>query len=96
MVVRANAAVMAGAGAMLAFGRLPRLAGAVLAITMVPTTYAGHPFWQEKDPDIRRQQRNPLPQEPGPARRRDARRGRHRGPAGLGLARPAGREGRTA
>jgi hypothetical protein len=24
---------------------------------MVPTTYAGHPFWQEKDPDIRRQQR---------------------------------------
>jgi uncharacterized membrane protein YphA (DoxX/SURF4 family) len=57
LVVRANAAVMAGAGAMLAFGRLPRLAGAVLAVTMVPTTYAGHPFWQEKDPDIRRQQR---------------------------------------
>ena len=54
LVVRANAAVMAGAGAMLAFGRLPRLAGAVLAVTMVPTTYAGHPFWQEKDPDIRR------------------------------------------
>src|SRR6185295_17744001 len=57
LVVRANAAVMAGAGAMLAFGRMPRLAGAVLAVTMVPTTYAGHPFWQEKDPDIRRQQR---------------------------------------
>jgi uncharacterized membrane protein YphA (DoxX/SURF4 family) len=56
-LVRANAAVMAGAGLMLAFGRMPRLAGAVLAVTTVPTTYAGHPFWQEKDPDLRRQQR---------------------------------------
>jgi putative oxidoreductase len=56
-IVRANAAVMTGAGVMLAFGRFPRLAGAVLAATMVPTTYAGHPFWQEKDPDLRRQQR---------------------------------------
>lgn len=57
LIIRANGAVMAGAGLLLATGRLPRLAGALLAATMVPTTWAGHPFWQEKDPATRRQQR---------------------------------------
>ena len=52
--VRGNGAVMAGAGALLAIGRLPRLASLVLAVTLVPTTYAEHAFWTEKDPQARR------------------------------------------
>jgi uncharacterized membrane protein YphA (DoxX/SURF4 family) len=57
MLVRANGAAMAGAGALLAVGRLPRLSSMVLAATLVPTTYAGHRFWEVKDPEQKRQQR---------------------------------------
>ena len=39
-----------GAGALFATGRLPRTARTVLAATLVPTTVAGHPFWEEDDP----------------------------------------------
>jgi putative oxidoreductase len=53
LLVRANGATMAIAGAMLATGRLPRLAGVLLAGTLVPTTYVGHPFWTETDPKRR-------------------------------------------
>jgi uncharacterized membrane protein YphA (DoxX/SURF4 family) len=56
-LVRANGAAMAGAGALLALGRLPRLSSLVLATTLVPTTYAGHRFWEVKDPAQRRTQR---------------------------------------
>lgn len=56
-LVRLNAAVQLGAGLMLATGRLPRVAAGVLAGTLVPTTIVGHPFWTEKDPGLRRQQR---------------------------------------
>ncbi|GAB2675484.1 DoxX family membrane protein [Thalassiella azotivora] len=56
-LVRANGAAMAGAGALLALGRLPRLSAVVLAATIVPTTYAGHQFWAESDPERKRQQR---------------------------------------
>jgi putative oxidoreductase len=54
---RANGAVMAGAGVLLALGRLPRLSSLALVATLVPTTYAEHAFWQEKDPQARRAQR---------------------------------------
>ena len=54
--VRVNAAVQVGAGLLLATGRLPRLASAALAATLVPTTIAGHPFW-EAEGDERRVQR---------------------------------------
>ena len=47
LLIRANGAVMVGAGAMLATGRLPRLAALVLAGTLVPTTVAGHRFWEK-------------------------------------------------
>ena len=57
LLVRANGAAMAGAGTLFAIGRLPRLSALVLAATIVPTTYAAHPFWAEKDPEQRRQQR---------------------------------------
>lgn len=56
LMVRANGATMALAGIALATGRLPRVAGGLLAASLVPTTYAGHPFWTESDPDKRRQQ----------------------------------------
>ena len=57
LLVRANGAAMVGAGALLALGRLPRLASTVLAATLVPTTVAAHSFWNEQDPKVRAQQK---------------------------------------
>jgi putative oxidoreductase len=57
LLVRANGVAMLGAGTLLAFGRLPRLASAVLAATVVPTTIAAHPFWSEQDPQARARQK---------------------------------------
>lgn len=51
--VKLNGAAMLGAGALLAIGRLPRLSSTVLAATLVPTTFAGHRFWENEDPDQR-------------------------------------------
>src|SRR3954447_19856668 len=56
-LVRINGAAMVTAGTLLATSRLPRIAAAVLAATLVPTTLAGHRFWQADDPAQRRQQR---------------------------------------
>jgi uncharacterized membrane protein YphA (DoxX/SURF4 family) len=47
LLVRANGVAMVIAGSALAFGRWPRVAAAVLAAMLVPTTLVGHPFWQE-------------------------------------------------
>src|SRR4029453_7178771 len=57
VAVQLNGAAMLAAGAALALGIWPRLAAGVLAGSLVPTTLAGHPYWQEKDPAARRQQR---------------------------------------
>jgi uncharacterized membrane protein YphA (DoxX/SURF4 family) len=57
LLVRANGAAMVVAGSALALGRWPRAAAAVLASSLVPTTLAGHPFWQETDPASRAAQR---------------------------------------
>ena len=46
-----------GAGLMLALGRFPRLSSALLAGSLVPTTLAGHRFWEEQDEMKRAQQR---------------------------------------
>lgn len=56
-LVRLNAGVQIGAGLALATGRLPRLSAAVLAASMVPTTMAGHRFWEAQDPAQRGQQK---------------------------------------
>jgi putative oxidoreductase len=56
-LVRVNALAQIGAGAALATGRSPRLASAVLAASLVPTTVAGHPFWEESDPAAKNAQR---------------------------------------
>ncbi|WP_446665659.1 DoxX family protein [Flexivirga sp. B27] len=54
--VRVNGAVHVVGGLLLATGKFPRVASSVLAATLVPTTLAGHPFWQEDDPAKRAQQ----------------------------------------
>jgi putative oxidoreductase len=56
-LVRINAAVQVVGGAMLATGRAPRLASLALATSLVPTTIAGHRFWEESDPLQRSNQR---------------------------------------
>lgn len=57
LVVRANGAAMVAGGVALAAGVLPRAAAAGLALSLIPTTQAGHPFWTESDPAKRAQQR---------------------------------------
>jgi putative oxidoreductase len=44
--VKIDAAVKVGAGALFALGRLPRLSALTLAASIVPTTLAGHRFWE--------------------------------------------------
>ncbi|MDQ7907075.1 DoxX family protein [Phytohabitans sp. ZYX-F-186] len=56
-LVRINGAVQVLAGLLLASGRGSRVAAAVLAGTLVPTTLAGHAFWERDDPAERRAQR---------------------------------------
>ena len=55
--VRLNGAVQLGAGALLAAGWLPRLSALALAGSLIPTTLAGHRYWDEEDPQLRAQQR---------------------------------------
>jgi uncharacterized membrane protein YphA (DoxX/SURF4 family) len=57
LLVRVNGAVMVLGGLMLSSGRMPRLAAAALAATLVPTTLGGHAFWEIEDPQQRAQQR---------------------------------------
>ena len=58
--VKLNAAVHLGAGALLAAGVMSRLAATALALSMVPTTIAGHRFWEIDDPAKRSMQRTQL------------------------------------
>jgi uncharacterized membrane protein YphA (DoxX/SURF4 family) len=55
-LVRVNAGVHIAAGLALASGRAPRLSSLVLAATLVPTTAAGHRFWEESDPALKANQ----------------------------------------
>jgi uncharacterized membrane protein YphA (DoxX/SURF4 family) len=54
--VRVNAVIQLAAAGALASGKAPRLASATLAASLVPTTLAGHRFWEEKDPAQRKAQ----------------------------------------
>jgi uncharacterized membrane protein YphA (DoxX/SURF4 family) len=56
-MVRINAGIQVGAGVLLAVGRFRRLACLALMGSIVPTTYAGHRFWEETDDATRAQQR---------------------------------------
>jgi putative oxidoreductase len=53
VLIRVNGVVQVAAGTLLALGKLPRLASLVLAGSLVPTTYAGHQFWNEVDDEVR-------------------------------------------
>lgn len=55
-LIRANALVHLAAATALATGRVPRLSALVLAASLGPTTVAGHPFWNESDPQSRQNQ----------------------------------------
>src|SRR6478736_2253643 len=56
-VARVNAAVQIGGGLLLASGKLPRLASAALAFTVVPGSLGGHTFWSETDPQRKADER---------------------------------------
>jgi putative oxidoreductase len=56
-LVKLNAAAQLTGGLLLATGHLTRPAAAVLAGSLVPTTFAGHPFWTFESPDERQNHR---------------------------------------
>jgi uncharacterized membrane protein YphA (DoxX/SURF4 family) len=47
---------MLAAGTTLAVGVLPKLSALVLLGTLIPTTFVGHNFWDEDEPQTRRNQ----------------------------------------
>ena len=55
--VRLNGAVQFTAGSLLALDIFPRLSALAIAVTLVPTTVAGHRFWEIEDEKERAQQR---------------------------------------
>jgi putative oxidoreductase len=56
LMVRLDGASMLVGGTALALGIKPRWASLGLAAALVPTTYAGHQFWKQSDPAMRRMQ----------------------------------------
>ena len=56
-LVRINGAVQIAGGVLLAVGKYRRIAAFALIWSIVPTTYAGHRFWEESDPTTRAQQK---------------------------------------
>lgn len=55
-LVQFNGAVQVGAGITLALGFFPRVSALLLAGSLVPTTLAGHRFWEEEDDAAKAQQ----------------------------------------
>jgi uncharacterized membrane protein YphA (DoxX/SURF4 family) len=56
-VAQINAAVQIGGGLLLATGKLPRIASAALAVTVLPANLGAHSFWNESDPAAKAQKR---------------------------------------
>jgi uncharacterized membrane protein YphA (DoxX/SURF4 family)/gas vesicle protein len=56
-VAKVNAGVQIGGGVLLAIGRLPRVASAALALSVVPGSLGGHAFWTESDPHRKAEER---------------------------------------
>lgn len=50
-VAKVTAGVQIGAGLLLASGKLPRVASAALALSVVPGGLGSHAFWNESDPE---------------------------------------------
>jgi putative oxidoreductase len=56
LLVRLNGGLQVVSGALLALGKIRRVAALALIGSIIPTTYAGHQFWNEVDDDARAQQ----------------------------------------
>jgi hypothetical protein len=56
-LIRLNGAAQVLGGLALATGKGRRLGAGLLAASLVPTTVAGHPFWQETDKQAKQVQR---------------------------------------
>jgi uncharacterized membrane protein YphA (DoxX/SURF4 family) len=56
-VAQINAAIQIGGGVLLASGRLPRVASAALALTVLPANLGTHSFWNELDPQLKAEKR---------------------------------------
>ncbi|OBJ07057.1 DoxX subfamily protein [Mycobacterium sp. 1245499.0] len=56
-VAQITAAVQIGGGLLLATGKLPRIASAALAVTVLPANLGTHSFWNESDPVAKAQKR---------------------------------------
>jgi uncharacterized membrane protein YphA (DoxX/SURF4 family) len=54
---RINAAIQVAGGVLLATGKMPRVASAVLAVTVIPGSLGAHLFWKETDPERKAQKR---------------------------------------
>jgi putative oxidoreductase len=56
LAVRGNGAAMVAGGAALVLNKVPRLAALGLIASMVPTTLAGHSFWELEGADRKAQE----------------------------------------
>lgn len=56
-VALVNGGVQIGGGLLLATGKLPRLASAALALSVIPGSLGGHAFWKESDPHRKTEER---------------------------------------
>lgn len=56
-IAQITAAVQIGGGLLLATGKLPRVASAALAVTVLPANLGTHSFWNESDPVAKAQKR---------------------------------------
>src|ERR1700686_70761 len=50
MIARVQGATMLVAGTTLALGFMPKTSARVLALTLIPNTIVGHPFWKFEKP----------------------------------------------
>lgn len=57
-LVRINGGIQLAGGLLLALGRAPRLSSAALAVSLVPTTIADHPFWSRDDAAVKANDRS--------------------------------------
>jgi uncharacterized membrane protein YphA (DoxX/SURF4 family) len=55
-LVRVNGGIQLVAGSLMAIGKLPRLSALALVASTIPTTYAGHNFWEMEDEETRAMQ----------------------------------------
>jgi uncharacterized membrane protein YphA (DoxX/SURF4 family) len=57
VIVRANGAIQSAAGVLIAVGICQTVSALALVGSLIPTTLAGHRFWDELDPERAAQQR---------------------------------------